>query len=44
MDWISEFLLKEGPAQMTVLFSQTLYTAKGGMFGSIHSECFYGVW
>lgn len=43
MDRISEFLLKEIPAQMRVLVSQILHTVKGRMFGNTQSKWFYGV-
>lgn len=42
MDWISELLLKEAPAQMRILLSQILHTSKG--VGNTQSECYYGVW
>lgn len=44
MDWISELLLRDAPAQMRILLSQSLHPVKGGMFDIIQSECFYGVW
>ena len=45
MNWISKFLLKEGPAQTRALFSKILNITKDGVFGNIHSgKCYCSVW